>query len=89
VLAAGETGFRDPLLFFLQYFLNEKFIIYITSSKLLIKKTLQKLRIPSPECYSHETIEQNRFSEGKYIIKPVLEHASRGIDENSTGYFSC
>ncbi len=58
--------------------------LFMTSNKLVSKKTLRAAGIPTPDWFSPEDAPGDpRPLDGRYIIKSVWEHASIGIDEGS------
>lgn len=58
--------------------------IYATSNKLLAKRLLSGSDIPTPPWFSAPDLARARaIPRGRYILKSVWEHASRGLDEHS------
>lgn len=58
--------------------------VYCTSHKLLAKRLLRGAGIPTPISYTLEELGRGvEIVPGRYILKSVWEHASRGLDESS------
>lgn len=58
--------------------------MFLTSNKLITKKTLLQQGISSPIYWSEsDNIYQKSFHPGRYIFKSIWEHGSRGISEDS------
>lgn len=58
--------------------------VYATSNKLLAKRLLSGSDIPTPHWLSLPDLARARaIPRGRYILKSVWEHASRGLDEHS------
>lgn len=58
--------------------------IYCTSNKLLAKRLLKASGIPTPDWLTLSELRDRSSSQGgRFIIKSVWEHASRGLDEDS------
>lgn len=56
--------------------------IYLSSNKVLAKKHMVTYEIPTPDLITSDT-ENKSASPGKYILKPIGEDASIGIDQSS------
>jgi D-alanine-D-alanine ligase len=59
--------------------------IFLTSNKVLAKRFLEALELPTPPLFLADGI-QNLFIQGPYIIKAIWEHASIWLDKNSIVY---
>jgi D-alanine-D-alanine ligase len=58
--------------------------VYCTSNKLIAKRILRSVGIPTPVSYSLAELRRGvEIVPGRYILKSVWEHASRGLDEDS------
>jgi D-alanine-D-alanine ligase len=58
--------------------------VYATSNKLLSKQLLTGAHLPTPRWFSRADLARGAIvPAGRYIIKSVWEHASRGLDEDS------
>jgi D-alanine-D-alanine ligase len=57
--------------------------LFLTSNKLLAKNILKANGIATPEWLTMEEAVPDNAVQGKYIIKSVWDHASRGLDEHS------
>ncbi|MEX2218198.1 MAG: hypothetical protein WD749_05505 [Phycisphaerales bacterium] len=58
--------------------------VYTTSNKLLAKRLLRSAGIPTPVSYTRDELRRGvEVIPGRYILKSVWEHASRGLDEGS------
>ncbi len=61
--------------------------VYSTSNKLVAKRLLAAAGIATPAWFSATDLERgvpmSRVESGRYIVKSVWEHASRGLDEES------
>jgi len=58
-------------------------VFYITTDKTLAKKILKLHNLPTPDWYNLHLAHSNFRSDIKYIIKPIHEHASFALNENS------
>jgi D-alanine-D-alanine ligase-like ATP-grasp enzyme/GNAT superfamily N-acetyltransferase len=58
--------------------------LYVTSNKLLTKRILRTYALPTAPWYSLDELKADGpLAKGPYITKPVWEHASVGLDEDS------
>lgn len=57
--------------------------VYCTSNKLLAKRLLRSAGIATPEWFAPGAGGPGAIEPGRWIIKSVWEHASRGLDEDS------
>ncbi|MBN1663842.1 MAG: ATP-grasp domain-containing protein [Deltaproteobacteria bacterium] len=57
--------------------------VFLTSNKLLAKDTLKANGVATPEWLTMEDNAADNTLPGKYIIKSVWDHASKGLDEHS------
>lgn len=58
--------------------------MFATSSKLISKQLLERASIPTARFYTPQSLKRTpRIVPGRYILKSVWEHASRGLDEDS------
>lgn len=57
--------------------------LFISSSKVMTKKTLEGAQIPTPKWHTLNGLQNGGGVNGRYIIKAVWEHASVGLDEDS------
>ncbi len=58
--------------------------VFITSGKIISKKTLTRVGLPTPPWMSSDDGADGRdFSPGRFIVKSAWEHASVGLDEDS------
>jgi D-alanine-D-alanine ligase len=57
--------------------------IFATSNKLIAKQMLTGAGIPTPEWTTPDHRSDRAFRPGRYILKSVWEHASRGLDDDS------
>ncbi len=58
--------------------------IFSTSNKLIAKRLLSGAYLTTPTWYSAPDLSRGEpFEPGRYILKSVWEHASRGLDEDS------
>lgn len=58
-------------------------VLYITTDKTLAKKILKLQNLPTPDWYNLHLAHSNFCGDVKYIIKPMREHASFALNENS------
>jgi D-alanine-D-alanine ligase len=63
--------------------------VYATSNKLLAKRLLKGRGIATPGWFDRSDAEPAAAGPGRWIIKSVWEHASRGLDEDSVVSASC
>ena len=56
--------------------------MFISSNKVLAKKELQRIGIPTPDWLMTDDLQKIR-NEKKYILKPTWEEGSLGLDEDS------
>ena len=80
-LSGIATALLDSLA--LDYTGNKTEAIAMTGNKLLAKRLMENARIPTPPYFRVPEIEKIKPAKGTYIIKSALDHASKGIDENS------
>lgn len=60
------------------------FPMYVTADKLRTKRLLAGAGLPTPRWFSVESARQKKVPlTGRFIVKPVFEHGSVGIDEDS------
>lgn len=58
--------------------------VYCTSNKLLAKRLLAGAEISTPRAFTPDDLRRRTAIEpGRYILKSVWEHASRGLDDDS------
>ena len=58
--------------------------LYLTTNKLLTKELMRSTNLPTPPWLTQDNITSGQFNlKPPYIIKPVCDDASIGIDENS------
>ena len=57
--------------------------VFLTSNKLSAKRILQGQGIATPAWCAPDGVEAVSFNPGLYIIKPIWEHASSGLDDDA------
>jgi D-alanine-D-alanine ligase len=57
--------------------------VLMTTDKVMTKRFLGLAGVATPEFYSKDISSQTRFFPGRYIIKPIAEDASVGIDDSA------
>ncbi|HON55556.1 MAG TPA: ATP-grasp domain-containing protein [bacterium] len=60
--------------------------IFLTSNKILCKQILKNHGIPTPLWFTLTNFKTEKFQKGNYIVKPIWEDASIGIDSESIKY---
>ncbi len=60
--------------------------IFLTTHKVAAKMLLRKCGIPTPAWVTPDN--SGAFTEGRYIVKPLFEDASVGVDQSSVDWFS-
>jgi D-alanine-D-alanine ligase len=89
VSASGAWSCLAPALLTrlgLQYTGSAPGAIFLSTHKIAAKMLLRKSGIATPPWVTQDN--PDSFSEGRYILKPLYEDASVGMDQSSVGWFT-